>query len=122
MYDNLTEEEKKNVLTHTLQIVLGANATKQFIVNKFKAEFEKQCKIVAAAKKTKKNIKEYKNLTTLEKKKKIAEMKKRSKIFKDIYIYYQHTNMSCRAIAKKLNVNVSTVSRILKKIQELKIE
>ena len=119
MYDNLTDEAKKNVLTHTLQTVLGANATSQFIVNKFKAEFENQCKQEAGAGHIKK--KDYTSLSSDERLREIKRLKK-NKAFKEIYNYYQHTNMSCRTIAKKINVSASTVSRILNRIKALTSE
>lgn len=116
MYDNLTDEAKKNVLTHTLQTVLGANATRQFIVNKFKAEFERQCKLEARTGHIKK--KDYTSLSSDEKAREIKKLKK-NKTFREIYTYYQHANMSCRSIAKKINVSASTVSRILNRIKAL---
>lgn len=116
MYDNLTDEGKKNVLTHSLYAVLGANATSQHIVNKFKAEFEKQCQLEAGKGNIKK--KDYTRLSYNEKLREIKKLKK-NKAFREIYTYYQHTNMSCRSIAKKINVSASTVSRILNKIREL---
>lgn len=116
MYDNLTDEAKNNVLTHTLQTVLGAAATSQFIVNKFKAEFERQCKLEAGAGHIKK--KDYTSLSNDERLREIKRLKK-NKAFREIYTYYQHTNMSCRAIAKKIKVSPSTVSRILNKISML---
>lgn len=119
MYDNLTDEAKKNVLTHTLQTVLGTNVTNQFIVNRFAAEFEKQCKLEASQGNTKKYTKDYTSLSKTEKKKIINQMKKRSSTFSEIYIYYRHSNMGVREIARKLNVNAGTVSRVLKKIREL---
>lgn len=42
-----------------------------------------------------------------------------NKNFRTIYFYYRHTNMSCRAIAKQMNVHPSTVSRIFAKIKGL---
>lgn len=116
MYDNLTDEAKKNVLTHTLQTVLGAVATSQFIVNKFKAEFERQCQLEARKGNIKK--KDYTKLSSDERLREIKRLKK-NKAFREIYNYYQHTNMSCRAIAKKINVSASTVSRILNRIKAL---
>lgn len=116
MYNNLTDEAKKNVLTHTLQTVLGAVATSQFIVNKFKAEFERQCQLEARKGNIKK--KDYTKLSSDERLREIKRLKK-NKAFREIYNYYQHKNMSCRSIAKKINVSASTVSRILNKIREL---
>lgn len=119
MYDNLTDEGKKNVLTHSLYAVLGANATSQHLLNRFTKEFEKQCQLEVSKGNTKQNTKDYTSLNEQEKKKIITEMKKRSSTFKDIYNYYRHKQMGVREIARKLGVNPGTVSRILKKIKEL---
>lgn len=113
-FERLTKGAQVRTLQTALSRLLGADA----ITAEQAQEFQRH--LSAAVEEEYKLMKEQaqQSMTPAEKAKKRQRMLTRSKNFSNIERYYQYQNMTQKEIAYELNISISTVSRILKKIKE----